>query len=124
MVSQGRPSHLLYRTVTRTSQRWDTGNRECAGPASREEERTRRRRRRRGRRVRCEEKVSRRRMERLRLRKARGREARRKDKAGRFLTHCNAMKKHAANMVQRRKRREAANQRRDEAQAEKWERRD
>jgi hypothetical protein len=51
-------------------------------------------------------------------------EARRKDKAGRFLTHCNAMKKHAANMVQRRKRREAANQRRDEAQAEKWERRD
>ena len=63
-------------------------------------------------------------MERLRLRKARGREARRKDKAGRFLTHCNAMKKHAANMVQRRKRREAANQRRDEAQAEKWERRE
>ena len=39
-----------------------------------------------GRRVRCEEKVSRRRMERLRLRKARGREARRKEKAGRFLT--------------------------------------
>jgi hypothetical protein len=31
-------------------------------------------------------------MERLRLRKARGREARRKEKAGRFLTHCNAMK--------------------------------
>jgi hypothetical protein len=58
----------------RHRQRWDTGNRECAGPASREEERTRRRRRRRGRRVRCEEKVSRRRMERLRLRKARGRE--------------------------------------------------
>ena len=48
-------------------------------------------------------------MERLRLRKARGREARRKEKAGRFLTHCNAMKKHAANKVQRRKRREAAN---------------
>ena len=73
--------------------------------------------------MRCEEKVSRRRMERLRLRKARGREARRKEKAGRFLTHCNAMK-HAANKVQRRKRREAANQRRDEAQAEKWERRE
>ena len=73
--------------------------------------------------MRCEEKVSRRRMERLRLRKARGREARRKDKAGTFLTHCNAMK-HAANKVQRRKRHEAANQRRDEAQAEKWERRE
>ena len=65
-------------------------------------------------------------MERLRLRKARGREARRKEmeKAGRFLTHCNAMKMHAANKVQRRKRHEAANQRRDEAQAEKWERRE
>jgi len=35
MVSQGRPSHLLYRTVTRTSQRWDTGR----GGAGREEER-------------------------------------------------------------------------------------
>ena len=35
MVSQGRPSHLLYRTVTRTSQRWDTGM--CR--AGREEER-------------------------------------------------------------------------------------
>ena len=70
-----------------------------------------------------EEKVSRRRAECLRLREAR-REARRKEKARRLLAYCNAMKQHAANKVQRRKRHEAQRRKRERREDAERERRE